>query len=57
MSWTNVATSPELDVYRDEYGNLRLKSTLTGRFLPTTYQPAYGRAGYGETISIDVTTA
>ena len=52
MTWTQIATTPELLVYRDEHSNNFLKSTLTGRFLPKTYTPDYGQIGYGETVGL-----
>jgi hypothetical protein len=52
MSWTKLATTPELIVYRDDHGNPRLRSTITGRFLPMTYQPDYGMGGYGESVTL-----
>jgi hypothetical protein len=55
MPWTKLSTTPELVVYEDRYGNHYLRSTLTGRFLPKSYTPNYGRAGYGATINVTIT--
>ena len=52
MSWDRLATTPELIVYEDSYGNYRLRSPITGRFLPTHYSPDYGRMAYGATIEL-----
>lgn len=54
MTWDRVATTDELVVYETQYGNYRLRSSITGRFLPTTYAPDYGRMGYGDTLSLAV---
>lgn len=52
MSWDRLATTPELVVYEDSHGNPRLRSTITGRFLPMSYVPDYNRGPYGGTIDL-----
>jgi hypothetical protein len=55
MSWDRLATTPEFVLYRDAYGNIRLRSTVTGRFVPeASIAPDYGAGGYGQTFALDV---
>lgn len=54
MGWEKVSTTDEMVIYLDEYGNFRIRSTITGRFLPTHYSPNYGRLGYGDTVEMNL---
>lgn len=54
MSWTEITDLPATRLYEDEYGNIRRRSTETGRFISGTWTPAFGHWGYGKTIRLDV---
>lgn len=51
--WAPVVDLPPTRLYLDLHGNVRRRSTETGRFISGTIQPGFGQLGYGETIELE----
>jgi len=52
MAWDRISDLPATRLYEDEYGNIRRRSTETGRFISGVIQPGYGEWDYGKTVRL-----
>lgn len=51
--WEPITDLPPTRLYVDQWGNVRRRSTKTGRFISGTIQPDFGQLGYGDTIELE----
>lgn len=50
--WTPIRDLPATRLYFDQWGNVRRRSTETGRFVTGRLTPGYGQTGYGTVIRL-----
>jgi len=51
--WEAITDLPPTRLYVDQYGNVRRRSTESGRFVSGTITPDYGCLSYSETVELE----